>query len=79
MCIILKMAGHRAKRSEIWDWGMLVTRSLHDHFGSFGACLNMACISKTAGFGAKRSGIWDSGILVAHIWGIFDLVGFKVT
>ncbi len=41
-------------------------------------CLKMAYISKTAGRRAKRSEIWDSGARVAHLWGIFDLVMFKV-
>ena len=34
--------------------------------------------SKTVCRRAKRTEIWDSGILVTHIWGAFDLVGYKV-
>ena len=38
----------------------------------------MTCNSKMAGRRAKWSEIWDSVTLVRHIWGTFDLVGFKV-
>ncbi len=41
-------------------------------------CPKMASISKMAGRRAKTTEIWESGILVTHIWGTFDLVGFKV-
>ncbi len=41
-------------------------------------CLKMAYNLTTAGFRAKQSEIWDLGALVAHIWGTFDLVRFKV-
>ncbi len=40
----------------------------------------MACNSKTAGHRAKRGEICDSGIVVlhVHVWGVFDLLVFKV-
>ncbi len=38
----------------------------------------MACISKTVDRRAIQSEIWDSWVLVTHIWGIYDLVVFKV-
>ncbi len=38
----------------------------------------MACISKMAGYREKRSENWDSWTIVINIWGIFELVGFKV-
>ncbi len=50
--------------------------------GKFGViqctCLKMTYISKRTGLRAKQSEIWDSWTLVAHMWGTFDLVGFKV-
>ena len=39
----------------------------------------MACISKMDGRRTKRNAIWDWWTLVTHIWGTFDLVGFKVS
>ncbi len=40
----------------------------------------MTCNSKMAGHRAKWSGIWDSMTIVklVHIWGTFDLAGFKI-
>ncbi len=49
------------------------------HFGVIRrTCLKMACISKRAGSRVNWSEIWDSWTLVTHLWGTFDLVGFKV-
>ena len=81
-----KLADCRAKWTKICDLCILVTYMgyiwpcrVQGHFGVIRyTCLKMTCISKTAGHRAKRTEIWDSGILVVHIWGIFDLVGFKV-
>ncbi len=69
MCDTLKMAGRKAKRSEIWDPRTLVTHMWYMYtfdlvvFKAFGALRN----SKTTGRRAKRSAIWESGILVIHI------------
>ena len=69
MVCISKMAGHRAKRSEIWDswtivvniWGTFELVGFEVILGSFGAC-----ISKTAGLRVKRSEIWESETLIIH-------------
>ncbi len=66
---ILKTAGRRAKRSDIWDMWILVTHI----WGTFGLVrfkviwghlvhfLKMECTAKTAGRKVRRSQIWDSG------------------
>ena len=41
-------------------------------------CVKMACKSKAAGHRTKRAYILKSRRLVKHMWGIFDLVVFKV-
>ena len=38
----------------------------------------MAYNSETGGSRGKQTEIWDSERLATHIWGIFDLVVFKV-
>ncbi len=41
-------------------------------------CLKIACKSKTAGHGVKSTAIWDPGTLATYMFGIFDLVVFRV-
>ena len=86
MACISKTAGCRAKRTESWDSGILVTHiwstfdlvGFKGHFGVIGCiCLEIGCISKTAGRRTKRSEIWHSWIIVPYVWGAFDVVGSR--
>ncbi len=40
--------------------------------------LKMANILEMVNRRAKRSGIWESWVLVEYIWGVLDLIVFKV-
>ncbi len=79
-----KIAGRRAKRSEIWDsWGTCIITYMGAPLTvycsmSFGVicciCLNMAWNLKTTDRRAKPKELWDSQVLTC-IWGTFGVHG----
>ncbi len=77
-----KTTCYRAERSEMWDWGTLVTHILgifdiavfNVVLGSFVALVSKWLITKKiVGRKAKLHEIWNLGTLITGIWGSFDL------
>ncbi len=67
------------KQTKIWITAVLLTEVFMVIRGpSLHLRLSTTLYFKNGGRRTKWSLMWDSGTLVTHIWGTFDLVGFKV-
>ncbi len=58
--------------------GYILHCRIQSHLRSFDALFLKCLVFQNRLAVAQKSEIWDWWMLVRHIWGIFDLVGFKV-